>query len=216
MSQATGYALLVPPEVTANEVSVAVAVLIGGDGLDTALTVTLEGGSSAWFDGPIAIPPGSTWGSARFRATGAGGSATVSATHTGGNTGMGDPAPASLTIHAPVADPPAAATYFSAAMVSLAAAGPVGQAQPVYVRVAPGYVLSAPLSVTLADDGGGTFVNNPVVIAGSPGYALAGYIPATPGLRTITVTPSGGGGIGHYPVDLGIGLPGSLRFNAVG
>jgi hypothetical protein len=72
MSQATGYALLIPPEVTADEVSVAVVALVGGDGLDSALTVTLDGGSSVWFDGPIAIPPGSTWGSCNVRATGDG------------------------------------------------------------------------------------------------------------------------------------------------
>jgi hypothetical protein len=46
-------------------------------------------------------------------------------------------------------------------------------------------------------------VNNPVTIAGYPGYALAGYIPAAPGLRTVTVIATGGGGLDHFPSEFG-------------
>jgi hypothetical protein len=118
---------------------------------------------------------------------------------------MGDPGSATLTILAPLADTPANATHFSACMLSPRSpiarlsprektcspsrvSGPVGKAQTVQVRVAPGSILTSPLVVSLADDGGGSFVNNPVTIAGSPGYALAGYLPATAGLRTMSVT----------------------------
>lgn len=113
---ATGYALtLGAAECLGGSAIRAVVALTGGSALAAPLVVTLHdtlgatisgttyalvtnpGAGSAW--GTITIAPGSLSGSATITPTQSGLHA-IAATHTGGNGGMADPAPATLTVRA--------------------------------------------------------------------------------------------------------------------
>lgn len=209
MANGTGYTLATDPQILAGSTATLHATLVGGTDLATPLIITPTSPEVA-FAGPITISSGSATGSTTFISSGPDGPTAISASHTGGNTGMADPVAYTEQVSANY--PPATGYAFSVHSIPSPYQGPWANTFPsadspngvghiILCWLTGGWAIPTPVAITFADDASGYFLGNPYTLGGYPQFnlgsdgAAAGciyWMPTAAGTRTLSATHTGG------------------------